>query len=152
MLPYVLEKWWIVFRTLNEILYRRNDIKLCISEENGYRHRKTIILNQAKNKYMLKRWSQQPMKGQKSFRIKMYVELGGPRWSDRALAVESTDRLTQRQFDDCQHDCWELCQRAKGWDYHPAPGILVLVFEAFSLILHPIFLFGSKASRIHRFF
>jgi hypothetical protein len=43
---------------------------------------------------ILKSWSQQPRKGQKFFRIKNSITFGG---SDRALAMEPTDRLTDSE-------------------------------------------------------
>lgn len=49
LLSYVSEKQWTILLKFNKILCKRNDIKLCISAENGYKYRE-IILSKSKNK------------------------------------------------------------------------------------------------------
>lgn len=49
LLSYISEKQWTILLKFNKILCKRNDIKLCIFAENGYKYRE-IILSKSKNK------------------------------------------------------------------------------------------------------
>lgn len=132
----------------------REMIKLCISAENGYRHKEMNYFKSINREYaqMLKSTTRERAEIPLNQNVCWTCWTWRPKLIRQSFGNGSTNRLTQRQLDNCQQDCWWFCQRAKGWEYHPMSGILLFVFEAFSFTFRPIFLFGSNASKIHRFF
>ena len=85
------------------------------------------------------------------------VSESGSRWTRRPTSIRQrpgsgpADRLTQRQLHCGQQDCRGPAREPRA-GLPPAAQHRGLLSQAASLRLHPVFLFGSEASRSHSFF
>ena len=85
------------------------------------------------------------------------VSESGSRWTRRPTSIRQrpgsgpADRLTQRQLHCGQQDCRGPARQPRA-GLPPAARHRGLLSQADSLRLHPVFLFGSEASRSHSFF